>query len=48
MVIPSFINYREVIYMTKFKKFYLCPVIGVLMASFYPLYMGVRIVKDMV
>jgi len=48
MVIPSFINYREVIYMTTFKKFYLCSVIGVLMASFYPLYMGVRIVKDMV
>lgn len=34
--------------MTNIKKFYLFSVIGVLIASFYPLYMGVRVVSDMV
>ena len=34
--------------MTHFKKFYLFSVIGVLVASFYPLLMGVRVVGDMV
>ncbi|HOJ11504.1 MAG TPA: hypothetical protein PK733_13060 [Clostridiales bacterium] len=34
--------------MTNFKKFYLFSVIGVLMASFYPLFMGVKVVADMV
>lgn len=34
--------------MTAFKKFYLFSVTGVLIASFYPLYMGVRIVTDMI
>ena len=34
--------------MTHFKKFYLFSVIGVLIASFYPLFMGVKVVADMV
>ncbi len=34
--------------MTNFKKFYLFSVIGVLIASFYPLFMGVKVVSDMV
>lgn len=34
--------------MTKFKKYYLLSVVGVLVASFYPLYMGVKVVTDMV
>lgn len=34
--------------MTRFKRFYLLFVIGVLIASFYPLYMGVKVVADMV
>lgn len=34
--------------MTKFKKFYLFSVVGVLIASFYPLFMGVKVVADMV
>lgn len=34
--------------MTSFKRFCLFSVIGVLIASFYPLYMGVRVVADMV
>ena len=34
--------------MTNFKKFYLFSAIGVLIASFYPLLMGVRVVTDMV
>ncbi len=33
--------------MTNFKKFYLFSVIGVFIASFYPLYMGVKVVVDM-
>jgi hypothetical protein len=33
---------------TNFKKFYLFSVIGVLIASFYPLFMGVKVVSDMV
>lgn len=34
--------------MTAFRKFYLFSVIGVLIASFYPMYMGVKVVADMV
>lgn len=34
--------------MTQLKKFYLFSVIGVLLASFYPLYMGVKVIADMV
>jgi len=34
--------------MTGFKKFYLFSVIGMLIASFYPLHMGVKVVADMV
>lgn len=34
--------------MSSFKKFYLFSVIGVIFASFYPLYMGVKVVADMV
>ncbi len=34
--------------MSHFKKFYLLSVIGVLLASFYPLYMGAKVVADMV
>jgi hypothetical protein len=34
--------------MTQFRKFYLFAVIGVLIASFYPLFMGVKVVGDMV
>ncbi len=34
--------------MTSFKKYYLFSVIGVLIVSFYPLYMGVKVVSDMV
>lgn len=33
--------------MNQFKKFYLFSVIGVLIASFYPLFMGVKVVGDM-
>ncbi len=34
--------------MTRFKKFYFFSVIGVLIASFYPLFMGVKVIGDMV
>lgn len=34
--------------MTSFKKYYLFSVIGVLIVSFYPLYMGVKVVSDIV
>ena len=34
--------------MTTFKKFYLSSLIGVLIASFYPLFMGVKVIADMV
>lgn len=34
--------------MTHFKKFYLFSLFGVLIVSFYPLYMGVKVVADMV
>ncbi len=34
--------------MSHFKKFYLFSVIGVLLASFYPLYMGVKVIADMI
>ena len=34
--------------MTTFKKFYLFSLIGVLIASFYPLFMGVKVIADMV
>lgn len=34
--------------MTSFKKYYLFSVIGVFMASFYPLYMGVKVIADMI
>lgn len=34
--------------MTHFKRFYLFTLFGVLIASFYPLFMGVRVVVDMV
>lgn len=34
--------------MTNFKKFYLFSVIGILILSVYPLYMGVKVVVDMV
>ncbi|NLE24064.1 MAG: hypothetical protein GX625_01780 [Clostridiaceae bacterium] len=34
--------------MTDFKKFYLYSVIGVLIISFYPMYMGARVIADMV
>lgn len=33
--------------MINFKKFYLSSVIGVFIASFYPLYMGIKVVVDM-
>lgn len=34
--------------MTAFRKYYLYSVIGVLIASFYPLYMGVKVIVDMI
>jgi len=34
--------------MTSFKKYYLFSVIGIFIASFYPLLMGVKVVSDMV
>ena len=34
--------------MTNFKKFYLFSMIGVLLAAFYPLFMGVKVVLDMI
>lgn len=34
--------------MNSFRKFYIFSVIGILAASFYPLYMGVKVVSDMV
>jgi len=34
--------------MTNFKRFYLFSVVGVFIASFYPLYMGVKVITDMV
>lgn len=34
--------------MTSFKKYYLYTVIGVLIASFYPLYMGVKVAVDLI
>lgn len=34
--------------MTTFKKYWFCTLAGVLTASFYPLYMGVRVVSDMI
>lgn len=32
----------------RFKRFYLFACLGVLVASFYPLYMGVRVIRDMI
>lgn len=34
--------------MNRFKKFYLVSLLGVLLASLYPLYMGLRVVTDMI
>ena len=32
----------------RFERFYFCSVIGVLVASFYPIYMGISVVADMI
>ena len=31
-----------------FKRYYLCSLAGVLIASFYPIWMGVKVVSDMI
>lgn len=32
----------------QFKRYYLLSCLGVLIASFYPLYMGIQVVTDMI
>ena len=31
-----------------FKRYYLCSLAGVLIASFYPIWMGIKVVSDMI
>ena len=31
-----------------FKRYYLCSLVGVLIASFYPIWMGIKVVSDMI